>query len=715
MLRHYVRREPQEGKQRQKEMEYYNKILCVTFAELTGGRDPVMKANTLKCNVQRSNIACARRGGGEGTQALYVWSSIPEKYRRRFVATYGDPEEKMREAMTKASIKIDAKAREYYEAYTYMDKDGQERHLTEKMIEEYTINASVLGELEKMAARRQAIRSSLNAPMSGAWDLILDSSERMRESYGHTLPGTLARLKTRLKAWKSDGYQSVVSGKLGNTSALKITGDFLKLIVALKRSKVPVYTDAQLFEKANEIAEERGWKPIRSLSGMKKWLNSPSVEPLWYDAVYGEQAARQRYGRKHKTALPTRRDTLWYGDGTKLNLYYRDEQGKVRTTQVYEVIDAMSEVLLGYCISDTEDYEAQYHAYRMAIQKSGHKPYEIVYDNQGGHKKLDSDGFIGKICRVHRPTQPYNGESKTIESVFGRFQAQVLHKDWRFTGQNVTAKKASSRPNVEFIEANKDSLYTLEELKDAYAAARKEWNEGVHPATGERRIDMYEKSVNEETQEVTLHDMVDMFWVFTKRMATFTDQGLQVTVKGEKRQYEVCSSPGVPDHEWRRKHTYERFIVAYDPYDFASIRLYTKGTDGSLRFERTAEPYILIHRALQDQQGTGDAKFIRQEQEANLQDRIERTVEGRTIAAEHGTDAEQQGLHSPKLKGTTAAVQRQIDHRMERYSQPPEQYQLGRHTKSLSLDDWLDVMDGGDDGDTPRIPLPMEKKIASKL
>ena len=715
MLRHYVRREPQEGKQRQKEMEYYNKILCVTFAELTGGRDPVMKANTLKCNVQRCNIACARRGGGEGTQALYVWSSIPEKYRRRFVATYGDPEEKMREAMTKASIKIDAKAREYYEAYTYMDKDGQERHLTEKMIEEYTINASVLGELEKMAARRQAIRSSLNAPMSGAWDLILDSSERMRESYGHTLPGTLARLKTRLKAWKSDGYQSVVSGKLGNSSALKITGDFLKLIVALKRSKVPVYTDAQLFEKANEIAEERGWKPIRSLSGMKKWLSSPSVEPLWYDAVYGEQAARQRYGRKHKTALPTRRDTLWYGDGTKLNLYYRDEQGKVRTTQVYEVIDAMSEVLLGYCISDTEDYEAQYHAYRMAIQKSGHKPYEIVYDNQGGHKKLDSDGFIGKICRVHRPTQPYNGESKTIESVFGRFQAQVLHKDWRFTGQNVTAKKASSRPNVEFIEANKDSLYTLEELKDAYAAARKEWNEGVHPATGERRIDMYEKSVNEETQEVTLHDMVDMFWVFTKRMATFTDQGLQVTVKGEKRQYEVCSSPGVPDHEWRRKHTYERFIVAYDPYDFASIRLYTKGTDGSLRFERTAEPYILIHRALQDQQGTDDAKFIRQEQEANLQDRIERTVAGRTIAAEHGTDAEQQGLHSPKLKGTTAAVQRQIDHRMERYSQPPEQYQLGRHTKSLSLDDWLDVMEGGDDGDTPRIPLPMEKKIASKL
>lgn len=690
-------------------MEYYNKLLCVTYAELTGGVSPVMKASTLRQNVCRNNIVCARQGKGEGNYALYVWSSIPEKYRRRFVALQGDPEALMKEAMMKESVRIDAAAREFYEAYTYADKDGKERHLTDKMIEEYTVNASVLGELQKMAARRRAIRNSLNAPVSGVWDLILDSSERMRESYGHTLPGTISRLKTRLKAWKSEGYASVLSGKLGNSSALKVTPDFLKVIVALKRSRVPVYTDAQIFAKANEKAKERGWKPVRSLSGMKKLLNSPAVEPLWYDAVYGEQAARQRYGRKHKTELPTRRDTLWYGDGTKLNLYYRDEQGKVRTTQVYEVIDAMSEVFLGYCISDTEDYEAQYHAYRMAIQTSRHKPYEIVFDNQGGHKKLDTDGFISKICRVHRPTQPYNGESKTIESVFGRFQAQVLHKDWRFTGQNVTAKKASSRPNLEFIEANKDSLYTLEELKDAYAAARKEWNEGLHPATGERRIDMYENSVNEETQEVTVHDMVDMFWVFAKRPATFTDQGLQVTIKGKKRQYEVFSSPGVPDHEWRRKHTYERFIVAYDPYDFASIRLYTRETDGTLRFERTAEPYIVIHRALQDQRGTDDAKFIRQEQEANLRDRIERTVAGRMIAAEHGMDAEQQGLRSPKLKGAGADVQRQIERRLERYSEPAEQYQLGRHTKTASLADWMDVLD------EKTIPLPSEKKIASKL
>ena len=558
-------------------MEYFNKILCVTYAELTGGSDAVIKAATLRQNMSRGNIVSVHRGGGEGGQALYAWSSIPQKYKARYMERYGDPEQRMKEAMMRDRIRLDGEAREFFENFTY-EKNGKQEHLTEKLIEEYTINASVLKELLKMMAQRRAIRQSLNGSTAGAWEVIYQSSEAMREEYQHTLPQNEARLKAKIKAFKADGYKSLISGKVGNKNTQKITDEFGQLLIALKRCRVPVYTDAQLFEEANRQAEANGWKPLKSLSGMKRWLNSAAIMPLWYDAVHGEQAARQKFGRKHRTALPTKRDALWYGDGTKLNLYYQDENGKVRTTQVYVVIDAMSEVMLGWHISDTEDYEAQYHAYRMAIQTSKHKPYEIVHDNQGGHKKLDADGLFKKLCHVHRTTQPYNGESKTIEAVFGRFQQQVLHKDWRFTGQNITAKKMSSRPNLEFIEENKDSLYTLEELKDAYAKATKEWNEMAHPAYGKSRQEAYGSSVNEETQQVTAHDMVDMFWVTAKRMSTFTDQGISVTIKKEKRQYEVMSQPGVPDHEWRRQHTYERFVVKYDPYDFGSWKSHTNLT-----------------------------------------------------------------------------------------------------------------------------------------
>ena len=670
-------------------MEYFNKILCVTSPELTSGSNPIFKEGTLNVYASTGKISRVHRFGGEGGYTLYAWNSIPQKYRKRYMERYGDPEQRMKEAMMRDRIKLDSEAREWYEAFTY-EKNGRAEHLTGELIEEYTINASVLGELQKMMAQRQALRQSLNGSMAGAWEVICQSSEAMREEYHHTLPKHIARLKAKIKAFKADGYRSLISGKVGNLNTIKITPEFGQLLIALKRCRVPVYTDAQLFEEANRQAEANGWKPLKSLSGLKRWLNSAAIMPLWYDAVYGEQAARQKFGRKHRTAQPTKRDALWYGDGTKLNLYYQDDEGKVRTTQVYVVIDAMSEVMLGWHISDSEDYEAQYLAYRMAIQTSRHKPYEIVHDNQGGHKKLDADGLFKKLCHVHRTTQPYNGESKTIEAVFGRFQQQVLHKDWRFTGQNITAKKMSSRPNLEFIEENKDSLYTLEELKDAYAKATKEWNEMQHPAYGKSRQEAYDNSVNEETQQVTAHDMVDMFWVTAKRMSTFTDQGISVTIKKEKRQYEVMSEPGVPDHEWRRQHTYERFVVKYDPYDFGSVRLYKKEADGSLRFERVAEPYVVIHRAIQEQT-EGEAAFIRQQQAANTTDRIERTVAGREIEKAHGVMPEQHGLRSPKPKGMTAAERRQIERRTGIYSKAPEEYKIGRKTKQVSLEDWAQV------------------------
>lgn len=666
-------------------MEYYNNIICVSYSELL----ELMPKNTLNSMLRRKNAECIHRGGGAGSKALVIYSTLPERYRKLYVEKYGDPNKLKAKAMIKEKITIDQKAREYYEHYMYVLK-GEEKKLSDKLIEEYTINASVIKELIRTVNEIKAYRHKLGGSMANVWDSIFASSEKMRVRYNHTLPSNSSRLREKINLYKKEGYASLVSGKVGNTNTLKITKEAADQIIALKRCKIPVYTDTQLFERYNEIAMDNGWKPLRSLSGMKAWLSSPSIKQLWCDAVYGEKYASQLFGRKHKTELPMRRDSLWYGDGTKLNLYYLDKDGKVSTTCVYEVIDAYSEVLLGYFISDTENYEAQYHSYRMAIQISGHKPYEIVCDNQGGHKKLDSTGFLGKICEVHRNTAPYNAQSKTIESIFGRFQQQILHKDWRFTGQNITAKKDYSRANIEFIEANKDNLYTLSELKVAYAECRKEWNESKHPATGVSRMEMYNSSQNEETQPVSIYDMIDIFWIRNDKPCTFTDKGLQVTINGQKRSYEVFSSPGCPDHAWRRKHTYEKFEVAYDPYDLTSIRLYSIDASGRKRFERTAEPYMVIPRAIQDQK-EGDAKFIRQEQAANLEDRIIRQEQAKAIEQAHGVSPEQNGLHTPELKGVNAEKRKEIARRTKKYTADPKSFCLGMAMKKVSLLDWKDV------------------------
>lgn len=688
-------------------MEYFNKILCVTFEELSGGDSPVIAGPTLMKNVQRGKIQCARRGGGECTIALYVYASLPVKYRMKFEEKYGKPSDVLKQQELKDWVREDSKAREFFEAFEY-DLNGVQTRLSQKLINEYTSNATVLGLLwQKMNDLTATTHALGGGRRSDLWDIIFAQSEKLREVTSHTLPKNLSRLKEKMSQFKKDGYSTLISGKIGNKNTLKITEEASRRLIALKRSRVPVLTDSQIFETFNAEAEGKGWKPLKSIRSLKTWLDSAAIEPLWHDAVYGEMSAHQKFDRRHKTQLPTMRDALWYGDGTKLNLYYRDDDGKVRTTSVYEVIDAATETFLGFHISDNEDYEAQYMAYRMAIQVSGHKPYEIVHDNQGGHKKLQNQQFFDKLCHIHRTTAPYNGASKTIESVFGRFQQQVLHKDWRFTGQNITAKKANSRANLEFIEANKDKLYTLAELKAAYLKARTEWNEMAHPATGEQRIKMYESSTNPETPVVTASDMIDMFWVTCDRMSTFTSSGIEITVKGQKRTYEVMTTPGTPDIEWRRKHTYQKFVVKYDPYDFSSIRLYWKDKAGELRFERVAEPYLLIHRAIQEQT-EGEAAFIRAQQTATEQSRIERQVAAKAIEYAEGVAPEQNGLVTPDLKGVRADVQRQIDRRTRKYSAEPEELSLGKWTKRVSSIDFADLVE------QKKIEVDA-KKVAGKL
>lgn len=673
-------------------MEYFENELCVTYEELTSGNDPVISGATLRQNIKRGNIRRAQRGGGEGSYALIIYSSLPEKYKIRFVERKGDPEQILKEQRMRDRVKTDDKARSFYEDYRY-EMNGVETGLSDKLKAEYTLNASVLNALIYDLEDKTTSRKMLGNSLATLWENVAATSENLRDIYHHTLPENQARLREKIRRYKKEGYISLISGKVGNKSTVKIIPEMGRQLIALRRSRVPVYNYAQIFDEINRIALEKDWKPLKSKRSMVQWFERPEIEPLWYDAVFGELAAHQRYGRKHKTKLPDRRDTLWYGDGTKLNLYYRDEEGKIRTTMVYEVIDAYSEVLLGYYISDHENFEAQYNAYRMAIQVSGHKPFEIVHDNQGGHKRLEKEkdskevGFFDLICHIHRPTAPYSGQSKTIESIFGRFQSQELHKDWRFTGMNITATKAESRPNLEFIEENKDQLFTLDELKAHYAEARRAWNAAPHPATGIPRIEMYEKSENEETDVVTVHDMVDIFWIWAKRPATFTDQGIQITIGSLKKPYEVFSAPGEPDHEWRRKNTYRKFYVKYDPNDLRSIRLYWKDNAGQLRFERVAEPYMVVHRAIQDQ-AEGEAEFIRREQEANIRDRIERQVIAKEIEYAYGVAPEQNGLSTPKLKGVTKEVQREIDRRTGKYSRDPEEIGLGRTTKKASLMTW---------------------------
>lgn len=674
------------GTRKRETMEWFGNRIAVTMHDLTRSDDgeAVMTLYTYKHLIARGSVNVLQRAC-RGKKALIEYHSLPERFRIRFEEKYGDPEKTMKQE--ELPLAADAEAQKYYHAHLLPNGE----HLPEDKQKEYTLNARVLNALREMLGTQKAMRRACNNNTPVIWSNIFAAAEQLRETYGHTLPKSEARLRDKLREYTKEGYGSLVSGKFCNANTLKITKAAGRQIVALRRSRVPVYTTRQLFDEFNRIAERRGWKPLNSQTSLVQYLERPEVKPLWYDAVYGELAAKQLLARRNKTEMPSMRDSLWYGDGTKLNLYYKAFEGGrtvVRTVQVYEVIDAYSEMLLGYCVSQSENFDAQYAAFRMAIETAGHKPYEIVTDNQGGQRSEIAKKFFASICRVNRPTAPYNGPSKSIESAFGRFQQQVLHEEWRFTGGNISSKDAW-KINREFIEANKESLFTYEEMLAAYAEARRKWNAMPHPACAEKaREEMYRTSINPAADPVSELDRIDLFWLTTERSSVFTADGITIQYRNRKYTYEVLAADGMPDYEWRRENTGREFFVRFDPQRMDRALLYTS-TPMGLRYETVAYPYLVVRRNLQEQLET-DAALIRHNDEANKRERIRRQIENHTLELEHGVAPEQHGLRTPALKGISEKeYERLADAVMVIPSQPDsEPIAVGEYTKAVSNMDY---------------------------
>lgn len=352
------------------------------------------------------------------------------------------------------------------------------------------------------------------------------------------------------------------------------------------------------------------------------------------------------------------RDALWYIDGTKVNLYFKywDEKSrrtKVGTTSCIYVMDAHSEVFVGWYMCENETFQTTYEALRNAFERTGFMPYELVSDNQAGFTSKAALRWRSKLETISHTTTPENGKSKTIESAFGRFQAEVLHRHINYTGGNITAKSAKTKVDVAKIIQNVEALPTYEEVRAQNEADINIWNSLSHPKfAGKSRMDVYRTSVN--PQAIALTDIIreKVFYVATEKASTFRASGIEVTLNGEKRVYEVFSAPNTPDLEWRRKNTGREFVVEYDPHDLSKVRLCIDDPNYGLQFNTWAEPYMMIHRAMQDQV-EGERSSIISALNANKKEIVRRDLQTRALQMKYGVGYESAGYNAPLPQGVS--------------------------------------------------------------
>jgi len=649
--------------------EYQNNVLCIHGSWL-------YESGILSESYYKQ--LCARKQlekisvGGNGRKALIKFETIKQDIKERIIAITGDPTEKAKHITFIDYLQTDSFAHEFFNTYTL--DNGEE--LPEKNKVEYIANAEVLNGIDRVMETTMSKRKALGSKIK-PWPKIAEVVSNLPvKQWPHSLPSNEKRLRDKFNLYKKEGYQSLVHKGFGHKNSEKLDDEAKRWVLARWADQVQrCATHKQLLTEYNRLATDKGWKPLKSENTLINFLNDPKIEPLWYGYRFGELKSKEKYSFQFSTKLPGMRDSLWYSDGTKLNYYYQDATGKMQTCQVYEVFDAYSEVFLGYHISNSEDYEAQYRAYKMAIQISGHKPYEIKFDNQGGTKTLQSQSFLGKIAKLCTNTRPYNGKSKTIESAFGRFQQHYLKQEWFFTGQNITAVKAESRANMEVVLRNNAKLPTLDEVKEIYAKRRQEWNEAPHPKTGISRLEMYLNSENPATPAIHIWDMIEMFFIQRKEPVTCNAYGISFKEKGEKYTYMVYNENKLPDLVWLRNNIDKKFHIKYDPDDRTTIQLY-EDTPLGLKRAGVAEIKVDVNRGRQMQEDW-EASYITQIIEADKKLRIAERDKMEAILAEHNRTAEDRGLRSPLIKGIESS-------RKMQKAVKKETTDIGQYQKELS-------------------------------
>ena len=229
-------------------MEYYGKILCISYHDLTyddrpviidGKGDysrsralkdvhpsmlseeelaPIMSEANYKQLAARGQIHVVRSGRGLGGYALVEVATLPIRFQEKIKLKYGDMKDDILRNWFGSHFHIDAKAREFYSRFRFDNGNT----LPPERIQEYTVNASVIESVLALMADTVLMRKAMKGgPVN--WGEMAGAISYYQIEFGHTLPISANRFKRRVWDFKAQGYESLISGKFMNQNRRKVT------------------------------------------------------------------------------------------------------------------------------------------------------------------------------------------------------------------------------------------------------------------------------------------------------------------------------------------------------------------------------------------------------------------------------------------------------------------------------------------------------------
>ncbi len=567
--------------------EYYGNTLCVRANWLD--ENGIISTNFLKVLTYRGKIKKARCGRGLGNYALYVYETLPQRFRNIIEHDLGlDPYAESKVISFVKYLKYDENAAAFFSNYEL--EDG--RFLSEvnqSAVEEYTANVIVLNAVKTLHTKVTTANPKINK--GDLWSRFAKSIQNIpaeiKERYPFDLPTNPRALRAKYescilqkanKRYPKVGLEGLIHDNYCNSNSNKISDEIGKWLMAIKC--LPINDSYyEIWELYNEQRIEKGW-PYLSEGAIHNYLTKPENVRVWMLASEGEDA----YNKKYAHTLSKDKERLfpnahWAIDGTKLDaVHYWDNTAKMAAVcKINVLIDVYSEKILGYSFSKTENHVDHFIALRMAVATAESRPYLFTYDAQSAHKSKRMQELYSKV--IAKGGQHYHHKvgrkSNPIEQVFNRFQQQIVMKRWFTDGQSIKAKQARSKASLEIVHQNKGALPTYEELQKHFEIMVAEWNSKPRSKKTAKTRNEFYATATSHSQKLDVLDRVSMFWLNETNPKRYYAHGMPLTVAGKDYLYEVYDENNQVDIDFQLKYVQTDLIVAYDPeYLDSYISLY---------------------------------------------------------------------------------------------------------------------------------------------
>lgn len=512
-------------------MEYYGKILCISYKDLTyddrpviredGKADysksralrghhpsmlsmeelaPIMSVPNYKKLAARKEINVVRQGKGLGSYALIEIATMPLRFQERIKLKYGEMKEDILRNWFIGHYHIDAKAREFYTRFRFDNGDA----LPPEHIQEYTVNASVieavLRAMDDATFRRKAMK---DGPVN--WGELAGAISFYQAEFGHTLPVSSNRFKKRVNDFKSNGYESLISRKFMNQNRRKVTYDIERLLLSIDAQpeqpfNTTVWEQYNLFVQGElelydpetgevlnpaDFTDKDGNPLVLSPATVANYLNNPKNKALRGKLHMSQWDFNNAYRPYHlrsigeyslsKVSLDDRDLPRPMKDGNRVKAYY--------------AYDVVSGAVVGYAYNRYKTTELFLDCMRNMFQTLDRNGMYIPAELEVEHHLVSdfADGLMqaGTVFPLIRWCNPGNSREKRAEHK-NREKKYGVEKRTQVGIGRWYAKLEANRPKEEKVYDEKNNTYKVktysyEELVADDIRAIETFNAQPHP------------------------------------------------------------------------------------------------------------------------------------------------------------------------------------------------------------------------------------------